>query len=1207
MNRFTRLPLLLCSLLLALVVGGPCGTDVVHAQVQRIVKVTPTVDGLMRKEDKATFDRFKAAEVNVLDYVPADPAVECGTQFQAAIVAAQYKTLRVPKRDYKVGVELRPLSRTRIIGEPGAKLVCTNAAAFDTVFDLEAVEYVEIAGLEIDGRLADWTGVVTQYKHGISLMDCSLGGPIILRNLYIHDNKGDAWYVAGTTGTGYSHNVYVENVHAKGSYRSNSSIVALGPKGLTQVNCIFEGALAGVVGAGQDLEANSVTNPIQNFRSYSCKYINNATNGWQMNNLIGDAADYMWAGITLDGDVSTGNGNYGFYSRDGERITYNNCHSLSNTWHGLIALGTSKYVKIKGGRYNKNGLRGISFDGTSGTSTAEGCTVENAEVLDNSQTTANAQDGIFVGDTWAAAGAVGFRFVNNDVYNTGGGVTQRFGLRTSSFMPQTTIIGNRLSPNASGATVLNDAVATRECWSNQGVTNYTANALTLTTAPTVPDLNLNDVSGQTVSLRMRQGALDKFVWNLVSSAGAPTMSLDTYNDAGSFAQRSMLITRATGDVLFDQNVSVSKVLSVTGAGGIATNFGGLRATNAATPTATGDLATKGYTDSIAQGIAYKAPVRAGTAAALPANTRTGNVLTASANGVLAAVDTVTLIVGDRVLVQNEAAGANNGIYDVTSVGSAGTPWVMTRSADADVSAEVTAGMYTFVTAGTANINKGFSLLTANPITLNTTALTFGQTSGGGGGGGGTVTSVALTMPPEFAIAGSPVTLAGTLATTWNTTAANTVLAGPTSGGAAVPSLRALVAADIPVHTVAQADVTGLVAALGTKAVLSGGNVLTGGQQLVQVNTAAQRMQVRATAAALGPIFEIISSAATPVGQLDDDGDATFAGRLALGGAALVAGTPITANGTGANVAYLTSSVAAGINGGAFLNLHVDNLPAGEDHLVGGIKVGDPNNNHRMIAAVATEGWNDGVASGFQTILYTGTQNGTPDREAMRLHPLDGATIVGNLTVQGNLTANTLAGSGAGLTTLNGTQVTTGTVADARLSANVALKDGTNTWTQNQTFNGASTSAVAITTTGGITAGNALTVTAGNATITAGDLAVSAGKATINKRLAVGVGSVAYAATITPNVDNYNILNVGELTGPVTFNAPTGTPVDGQMLRLRIDQDATGRAITFNAIYAFGTDLLETDCVETANAKYEVTFTYHAGDTKYRATGLVRGF
>lgn len=60
-----------------------------------------------------------------------------------------------------------------------------------------------------------------------------------------------------------------------------------------------------------------------------------------------------------------------------------------------------------------------------------------------------------------------------------------------------------------------------------------------------------------------------------------------------------------------------------------------------------------------------------------------------------------------------------------------------------------------------------------------------------------VTSVGMTVPAIMAVSGSPVTGSGTLAVSLNTQAANTVLAGPTSGGSATPAFRALTVADLP--------------------------------------------------------------------------------------------------------------------------------------------------------------------------------------------------------------------------------------------------------------------------------------------------------------------------------------------------------------------------------------------------------------------------
>lgn len=68
---------------------------------------------------------------------------------------------------------------------------------------------------------------------------------------------------------------------------------------------------------------------------------------------------------------------------------------------------------------------------------------------------------------------------------------------------------------------------------------------------------------------------------------------------------------------------------------------------------------------------------------------------------------------------------------------------------------------------------------------------------GPAGPGGSVTSVALSMPGIFTVSGSPVTTTGTLTAALANQSANQVFAGPTSGGAAVPGFRALVAADIP--------------------------------------------------------------------------------------------------------------------------------------------------------------------------------------------------------------------------------------------------------------------------------------------------------------------------------------------------------------------------------------------------------------------------
>jgi hypothetical protein len=97
-----------------------------------------------------------------------------------------------------------------------------------------------------------------------------------------------------------------------------------------------------------------------------------------------------------------------------------------------------------------------------------------------------------------------------------------------------------------------------------------------------------------------------------------------------------------------------------------------------------------------------------------------------------------------------------------------------------------------------------------------------------------VTSVAFTAPTEFNVSGSPITSAGTIALTWKTETANFVFAGPTSGGAATPGFRALVAADIPaLPYVTSTSLTagGLIIGAGGSAIAVGnltGDVTTSG-------------------------------------------------------------------------------------------------------------------------------------------------------------------------------------------------------------------------------------------------------------------------------------------------------------------------------------------------------------------------------------------
>lgn len=133
----------------------------------------------------------------------------------------------------------------------------------------------------------------------------------------------------------------------------------------------------------------------------------------------------------------------------------------------------------------------------------------------------------------------------------------------------------------------------------------------------------------------------------------------------------------------------------------------------------------------AAGMKLKSPARAATTAALPSCTYAngtagvGATLTATANGALAAQDGVTLIAGEALLVKNQAAPAQNGIYTVTQVGTAGTPFILTRAVDSDTWAEIFSALV-IVSEGSTLADIEFLCTSNNGGTMGTTAITWSQ-------------------------------------------------------------------------------------------------------------------------------------------------------------------------------------------------------------------------------------------------------------------------------------------------------------------------------------------------------------------------------------------------------------------------------------------------------------------------------------------------
>lgn len=158
--------------------------------------------------------------------------------------------------------------------------------------------------------------------------------------------------------------------------------------------------------------------------------------------------------------------------------------------------------------------------------------------------------------------------------------------------------------------------------------------------------------------------------------------------------------------------------------------------------------------------------------------------------------------------------------DLTDLQAADTSEASTRATDDAALASLI--------AAEASIRAAADLLLtpmSRTLTINGTALDLSANrSWTIPAGVGTVTSVGLALPSLFTVTVSPITGAGTLTAILANQPANTVLAGPATGADATPTMRALVAADLPAVSLTTGVSGILPSANGGSGVANAGNL-----------------------------------------------------------------------------------------------------------------------------------------------------------------------------------------------------------------------------------------------------------------------------------------------------------------------------------------------------------------------------------------------
>lgn len=125
----------------------------------------------------------------------------------------------------------------------------------------------------------------------------------------------------------------------------------------------------------------------------------------------------------------------------------------------------------------------------------------------------------------------------------------------------------------------------------------------------------------------------------------------------------------------------------------------------------------------------------------------------------------------------------------------------------------------------------------------------------------------------------------------------------------------------------------------------------------------------------------------------------------------------------------------------------------------------------------------------------------------------------------------------------------------------------------------------------------------NWTFDAGIVRISKTQTLTNKRITQRVTSITSSATPTPNADTDDEYVITALAAAAAFVTPSGAPTEGQTLLIRIKDNGTARALSFDSGYRFSTDQPAPTTTVIGKTMY-LGFVYNFTDSKWDCLGWI---